>query len=44
MRSIWAKEGLRGFFVGFSPCVVRAFPANAAAFMGFEMAMRFLPE
>jgi solute carrier family 25 (mitochondrial carnitine/acylcarnitine transporter), member 20/29 len=43
-RSIWAKEGIRGFFVGFSPCVVRAFPANAAAFMGFEMAMRLLPE
>lgn len=42
--TIYRKEGIRGFFVGFSPCVIRAFPANAAAFCGFELAMRFLPE
>ena len=43
-RQILRNEGWRGFFVGFSPCVLRAFPANAAAFLGFEMAMRALPE
>eukprot|EP00039_Didymoeca_costata_P030030 m.27606 g.27606 ORF g.27606 m.27606 type:complete len:298 (+) comp7911_c0_seq4:125-1018(+) len=42
-REIYLKEGVRGFFVGFVPCVLRAFPANAAAFLGFEMAMRYLP-
>lgn len=44
IRHTYAKEGVRGFFVGFTPCVLRAFPANAAAFMGFEMAMRVLPD
>jgi hypothetical protein len=35
---------VRGFFVGFSPCALRAVPANAAAFTAFEWAMRALPE
>jgi len=43
-KQIWRADGLRGFFVGFTPCVWRAFPANAAAFLGFELAMRVLPQ
>ncbi|KNC79025.1 hypothetical protein SARC_08566 [Sphaeroforma arctica JP610] len=43
-RTIYQREGLKGFFVGFTPCVLRAFPANAAAFVGFEMTLRLLPE
>jgi solute carrier family 25 carnitine/acylcarnitine transporter 20/29 len=43
-RHILVKEGWRGFFVGFAPCMLRAFPANAAAFFGFEMANRLLPK
>ena len=43
-KQVYQTQGMRGFFVGFSPCVLRAFPANAAAFLGFEMAMRALPE
>jgi solute carrier family 25 carnitine/acylcarnitine transporter 20/29 len=43
-RQVYRKEGIRGFFVGFTPCAIRAFPANAAAFLGFELAMRILPE
>lgn len=43
-RQVYRKEGLRGFFLGFTPCALRAFPANAAAFLGFELAMRILPE
>jgi solute carrier family 25 carnitine/acylcarnitine transporter 20/29 len=43
VKSIFQKEGVRGFFVGFTPCVLRAVPANAAAFTAFEMAMRTLP-
>eukprot|EP00054_Salpingoeca_dolichothecata_P007802 m.44687 g.44687 ORF g.44687 m.44687 type:complete len:320 (-) comp17300_c0_seq2:28-987(-) len=42
-RTIYQKEGVRGFFAGLGPCAVRAFPANAAAFFGFELAMRILP-
>ena len=44
VKQIWRAEGLRGFFVGFSPCLIRSFPANAAAFLGFEIAMKLLPE
>ena len=40
---IWAREGWRGFFRGFAPCMLRAIPANAAAFTGYEMALRHLP-
>ena len=43
-RSILKADGVRGFFVGFTPCVLRAMPANAAAFTAFEIAMRVLPE
>jgi solute carrier family 25 carnitine/acylcarnitine transporter 20/29 len=43
-RAIWAREGWRGFFAGFTPCLARAFPANAAAFLAFEWTMAALPE
>lgn len=43
-RSIWKKDGYKGFLAGFTPCALRAFPANGAAFVCFEMAMRLLPE
>eukprot|EP01134_Creolimax_fragrantissima_P007139 CFRG7139T1 len=43
-KMIYRRDGLRGFFAGFTPCVLRAFPANAAAFVGFEIALRLLPE
>lgn len=41
-RSIYAEYGWSGFARGFSPCVIRAFPANAAAFFGFETTMSIL--
>jgi len=41
-QDIYREHGLRGFTRGFSPCVIRAFPANAAAFFGFETAMALL--
>lgn len=43
-KTIYRQEGYRAFFAGFTPCVLRAFPANAAAFVGFELALRALPE
>ncbi|KAG0291617.1 Mitochondrial carrier protein ymc2 [Dissophora globulifera] len=41
-RKTLAKEGVAGFFKGFAPCILRAAPANAVTFLGFEMAMRLL--
>ncbi|KAF9182354.1 Mitochondrial carrier protein ymc2 [Haplosporangium sp. Z 11] len=41
-RQTMAKEGVAGFFKGFAPCILRAAPANAVTFLGFELAMRVL--
>jgi len=46
LRSVFAEimkeSGPKGLFKGITPVLVRAFPANAACFFGFEMAMRTL--
>lgn len=42
IRSIWAAQGWRGFFVGFTPTILRAAPANAATFVAFEWTMRLI--
>ncbi|KAF6032358.1 SLC25A20 [Bugula neritina] len=39
---IMRESGPKGLFKGLSPVLVRAFPANAACFFGYEMAMRVL--
>ncbi|KAJ8046825.1 Mitochondrial carnitine/acylcarnitine carrier protein [Holothuria leucospilota] len=36
------KEGFGALFKGLTPVMIRAFPANAACFLGFELAMKFL--
>lgn len=36
-REVMRAEGVRGLFRGFTPVMVRAFPANAACFLGVEM-------
>ncbi|KAJ3096851.1 hypothetical protein HDU97_005479 [Phlyctochytrium planicorne] len=35
-KDIMAKEGLKGFYRGFTPCLLRSFPTNAAAIFVFE--------
>ena len=35
---IYSNGGVRGFYAGFTPAVLRAIPANAAAFAAFELA------
>ena len=35
-------EGIGGFYKGFVPCILRAFPANGATFLAFEMTMRLI--
>lgn len=36
------KEGPLALYKGVTPVMLRAFPANAACFIGFEIAMKFL--
>lgn len=38
VRGLWAKGGYRAFFPGFGPALARAVPANAATFLGVELA------
>ncbi|KAF8344343.1 mitochondrial carrier [Cantharellus anzutake] len=33
---VYRTHGLRGFYSGFAPCVLRAFPANASAYFVYE--------
>jgi solute carrier family 25 (mitochondrial carnitine/acylcarnitine transporter), member 20/29 len=42
-KAIWRDGGWRGYWRGFVPCFLRAFPANAAALVAFEGVMRTLP-
>jgi len=35
-RSIFAHHGLRGFYHGWLPCVLRAWPAEGSLFFGYE--------
>ena len=37
------NAGIGGFWRGFTPCILRAFPANAMALVAFEGVMRWLP-
>lgn len=41
-RSIAREQGIKGFFRGFSPSVIRSIPAAAVTFATYEMAIRAL--
>jgi solute carrier family 25 (mitochondrial carnitine/acylcarnitine transporter), member 20/29 len=41
-RTVYAEYGWRGYWRGFVPCFLRAFPANACALLAFETVMRGL--
>lgn len=41
-REIWVKAGVRGFWKGLAPCLVRAVPCSAGTFAAVETALRFL--
>jgi solute carrier family 25 (mitochondrial carnitine/acylcarnitine transporter), member 20/29 len=38
IKSVYAKGGIKAFFPGFGPAIARAVPANAATFLGVELA------
>lgn len=41
--AVYKERGWRGYWRGFIPCFLRAFPANAMALVAFEGVMRWLP-
>uniref|UniRef100_A0AAY4AY82 Mitochondrial carnitine/acylcarnitine carrier protein n=1 Tax=Denticeps clupeoides TaxID=299321 RepID=A0AAY4AY82_9TELE len=42
LRELLREEGIGSLYKGFNAVMLRAFPANAACFLGFEFAMKFL--
>jgi len=42
VRKIYAADGVRGFFKGFTPCMIRSFPANAVCFLAYEQARKII--
>uniref|UniRef100_A0A8C5BNR0 Mitochondrial carnitine/acylcarnitine carrier protein n=1 Tax=Gadus morhua TaxID=8049 RepID=A0A8C5BNR0_GADMO len=42
LRTLLREEGPRGLYKGFNAVFLRAFPANAACFLGFEFALKGL--
>jgi solute carrier family 25 carnitine/acylcarnitine transporter 20/29 len=40
--AVYRERGWRGYWRGFVPCFLRAFPANAMALVAFEGVMRWL--
>jgi solute carrier family 25 carnitine/acylcarnitine transporter 20/29 len=41
-KQLIKEEGIKGLYKGATPVFLRAFPANAACFCGYELAIRFL--
>ncbi|EGG23765.1 mitochondrial substrate carrier family protein [Cavenderia fasciculata] len=41
-RKIYAVEGWKGFWKGFTPCLLRTFPANGCTFLAYEFVMKVL--
>lgn len=41
-KNIYKKGGIKAFFPGVGPALARSFPANAATFVGVEVATNFL--
>lgn len=44
MRQNVRAHGWRSLWKGFGPCVSRAFPANAAGFLAYEIAAKLIRE
>ncbi|KAI1425037.1 carrier protein YMC2 [Xylaria sp. FL1777] len=42
-QAVYREGGVKGYWRGFVPCFLRAFPANAMALVAFEGVMRALP-
>jgi solute carrier family 25 carnitine/acylcarnitine transporter 20/29 len=42
IREVYGRGGIKAFFPGFGPALARAVPANAATFVGVELAHKFM--
>ncbi|KAJ6377200.1 hypothetical protein OIU76_026214 [Salix suchowensis] len=42
LNSIYSRAGVKGCYTGFGPTILRAFPANAAAIVSWELALKML--
>ncbi|ORY85469.1 mitochondrial carnitine/acylcarnitine carrier protein [Protomyces lactucae-debilis] len=42
IRTIHSRGGIKAFFPGIGPALLRSFPANAATFLGVEVANQFM--
>eukprot|EP01103_Thecamoeba_quadrilineata_P001222 TRINITY_DN11083_c0_g1_i1.p1 TRINITY_DN11083_c0_g1~~TRINITY_DN11083_c0_g1_i1.p1 ORF type:complete len:327 (-),score=61.14 TRINITY_DN11083_c0_g1_i1:87-1034(-) len=42
VAALYREEGIKGFFRGLGPVMLRAFPANAACFLGVEVSLRLM--
>lgn len=40
VKEVYRAQGVKGFFPGLGPALMRSFPANAATFVGVELAYR----
>ena len=43
-RSMWAEGGVKRFFKGITPCLMRAAPANAVCFLLYEKSIKLLDQ
>ncbi|KAI9295407.1 mitochondrial protein [Neoconidiobolus thromboides FSU 785] len=41
-NNILKEQGIKGFFKGLTPCLLRTIPAASSTFLGFEFAMKLL--
>ncbi|KAF5291402.1 hypothetical protein FQR65_LT01712 [Abscondita terminalis] len=41
-KDVMQQDGFLGLYKGIAPVLIRAFPANAACFLGFELCKKFL--
>ncbi|KAM9994823.1 hypothetical protein ACTFIY_001006 [Dictyostelium cf. discoideum] len=42
LKEIYSKEGVKGLFRGYTPTIIRSFPANAAMFSVYELVIKLL--
>eukprot|EP00026_Physarum_polycephalum_P005144 Phypoly_transcript_05173.p1 GENE.Phypoly_transcript_05173~~Phypoly_transcript_05173.p1 ORF type:complete len:214 (+),score=29.03 Phypoly_transcript_05173:572-1213(+) len=41
-KKIYATNGIKGFYKGFTPCILRSIPANAACFVVYEQVRKMM--
>lgn len=42
IKDIWSRQGIKGFWKGLTPCLLRAVPCSAGTFASVELALRLM--